>query len=48
VKKRPNLYLRQETLETMQKRNAATGKRYRSLRNEVTRLVRRDKQDSNL
>jgi hypothetical protein len=48
VKKGPNLYLRRETLGTMKKRNAATGKRYRSLRNEVTRLVRRDKQDSNL
>jgi hypothetical protein len=47
VKKGPDLYL-QETLETMKKRDAATGKRYRSLRNKVTRLVRRDKQDSNL
>jgi hypothetical protein len=29
-------------------RNAATGRRYRDLRNKVSRLVRRDKQDSNL
>jgi hypothetical protein len=48
VKKGSNLYLTRETLETMKKRNAATGKRYRSLPNKVTRLVRRDKQDSNL
>jgi hypothetical protein len=48
VKKGLNLYLTRETLETMKKRDAATGKRYRSLRNEVTCLVRRDKQDSNL
>jgi hypothetical protein len=48
VKKGPNLYLTRETLETMKKRNAATGKRYRSFSNKVTRLVRRDKQDSNL
>jgi hypothetical protein len=32
----------------MKKRDAATSRRYRSLRNEVSRLVRRDKQDSNL
>jgi hypothetical protein len=32
----------------MKKRDTATSKRYRSLRNEVTRLVRRDKQDGNL
>jgi hypothetical protein len=48
VKKGPNVFLTQKTLEIMKKRNTATGKRYRSLRNEVTRLVRRDKQDSNL
>jgi hypothetical protein len=48
VKKGPNLYLTRETLEAMKKRNAATGRRYRDLRNEVSRLVRRDKQDSNL
>jgi hypothetical protein len=48
VKKGPNLYLTRETLEAMKKRNVATGKRYRSLRNKVSRLVRRDKQDSNL
>jgi hypothetical protein len=48
VKKGPNLYLTRETLEAMKKRDAATGKRYRGLRNEVSRLVRRDKQDSNL
>jgi hypothetical protein len=29
-------------------RNAASGRRYRDLRNKVSRLVRRDKQDSNL
>jgi hypothetical protein len=32
----------------MKKLNAATGKRYRGLWNEVSPLVRRDKQDSNL
>jgi hypothetical protein len=32
----------------MKKRDAATGRRYRILRNEVSRLVKRDKQDSNL
>jgi hypothetical protein len=48
VKKGPNLYLTQETLQAMKKRDAATGRRYRDLRNEVSRLVRRDKQDSNL
>jgi hypothetical protein len=48
VKKGPNLYLTRETLEAMRKRNSATDKRYRNLRNEVSRLVRRDKQDSNL
>jgi hypothetical protein len=48
VKKGPNLYLTRETLETMNNPNAATSKRFRSLRNKVTRLVRRDKQDSNL
>jgi hypothetical protein len=48
VKKVPNLYLTQETLQAMKKRDAATGRRYRDLRNEVSRLVRRDKQDSNL
>jgi hypothetical protein len=48
VKKGPNLYLTRETLEAMRKRDSATGKRYRNLWNEVSRLVRRDKQDSNL
>jgi hypothetical protein len=48
VKKGPNLYLRRETLEAMKKRDGATGRRYRILRIEVSRLVRRDKQDSNL
>jgi hypothetical protein len=48
VKKGPNLYLTRETLETIQKRNAATCKMFHSLRKEVTCLVRRDKQDSNL
>jgi hypothetical protein len=48
VKKGPNLYLLRETLEAMKKRDAATGRRYRSLRNKFSRLVRRDKQDSNL
>jgi hypothetical protein len=48
VKKGPNLYLTQETLEAMKKRDVTTGKRYRDLRNEVSRLVRRDKQDINL
>jgi hypothetical protein len=32
----------------MRKRDSATGRRYRDLRNEVSRLVMRDKQDSNL
>jgi hypothetical protein len=36
IKKGPNLYLTQETLEAMKKRNAATGKRYRGLRNEIS------------
>jgi hypothetical protein len=48
VKKGPNLYHTQETLQAMKKRDAATGRRYRDLRNEVSRLVWRDKQDSNL
>jgi hypothetical protein len=48
VKKGPNLYLMRETLEAMKKRNAATGRRYPILRNEVSRLIRRDKQASNL
>jgi hypothetical protein len=48
VKKGPNLYLTRETLEAMRKRDSATGRRYHNLRNEVSRLVRRDKQDSNL
>jgi hypothetical protein len=34
VKKGPNLYLKRETLETMKMRDAATGRRYRDLRNE--------------
>jgi hypothetical protein len=48
VKKWLNLYLTRETLVAMKKRDAATDRRYCSLRNEVSRLVRRDKQDSNL
>jgi hypothetical protein len=48
VKSGPNLYLTRETLEAMRMRDSATGKRYRDLRNEVSRLVRRDQQDSNL
>jgi hypothetical protein len=48
VKKRPNLYLARETLEMMKRRNTDTSKMYRNLRNKVTCLVRRDKQDSNL
>jgi hypothetical protein len=48
VKKGQNLYLTRETLEAMRMRDSATGKRYCTLRNEVSRLVRRDKQDSNL
>jgi hypothetical protein len=48
VKKGLNLYLTREILEAMRKRDLATGKRYRDLRNEVSRLVRRDQQDSNL
>jgi hypothetical protein len=32
----------------MRKRNSDTSRRYRDLRNEVSGLVRRDKQDSNL
>jgi hypothetical protein len=47
VKKWHNLYLTGETLEA-KNRDAATGRRYRDLRNKVSRLVRRDKQDSNL
>jgi hypothetical protein len=35
VKKGPNLYLTRETLEAMRKRDSATGRRYRDLRNEV-------------
>jgi hypothetical protein len=48
VKKDQNLYLTRETLEAMRKRDSATGKRYSDLRNEVSQLVRRDKQDCNL
>jgi hypothetical protein len=48
VKKGQNLYLTRETLEAMRKGDSATGKRYRDLWNEVSRLVRRDKQNSNL
>jgi hypothetical protein len=48
VKKGQNLYLTRETLEAMRMRDSATGRRYRDLWNEVSRLVRRDKQDSNL
>jgi hypothetical protein len=32
----------------MKKRDASTGRRYRDLQNEVSQLVRRDKQESNL
>jgi hypothetical protein len=46
VKKGQNLYLTRDTLEAMRMRDSATGKRYRTLRNEVSLLVRRDKQDS--
>jgi hypothetical protein len=48
VKSVPNLYLTWETLEAMRMRDSATGKRYCNLRKEVSQLVRRDKQDSNL
>jgi hypothetical protein len=48
VKKGLNLYLTRETLEAMKKRDAATGRRYRSLSNKVSQLLWRDKQDSNL
>jgi hypothetical protein len=48
VKKGANLYLSRDTLELMKQRDKANGKRYRCLRNEVTRLVRRDKQASNV
>jgi hypothetical protein len=48
VRKGQNLYLTRETLEAMRMRDLATGKRYRDIRNEVSRLIRRDKQDSNL
>jgi hypothetical protein len=48
VKKGPNLYLTREKLEAMRKRYTDTGRRYRRLRNEVSRLVRRDKQEGNL
>jgi hypothetical protein len=48
VKKGQNLYLTRETLEAIRKPDSATSKRYRNLRNEVSRLVKRDKQDSNL
>jgi hypothetical protein len=48
VKSGPNLYLTRETLEAMRKRDSDTGRRYRDLRNDVSRLVRMDKQDSNL
>jgi hypothetical protein len=48
VKKGPNLYLTREMLEAMKNRDTATGRRYRSHRNEVSRLVKRDKQNSNL
>jgi hypothetical protein len=36
VKKGPNLYLKRETLEAMKKRDAAAGRRYRDLCNEVS------------
>jgi hypothetical protein len=48
VKKGPNLYLTPKTLEAMRMCDSATSKRYRDLRNEVSPLLRRDKQDSNL
>jgi hypothetical protein len=48
VKNGPNLYLTRETLEPMRMRDSATGRRFRNLLNEVSWLVRSDKQDSNL
>jgi hypothetical protein len=48
MNKGPKLYLTQETLQAMKNPHAATGRRYRDLHNEVSRLVRRVKQDSNL
>jgi hypothetical protein len=48
VKKGQNLYLTREMLEAMRVRDSAMGRRYRDLRSKVSRLVRRDKQDSNL
>jgi hypothetical protein len=36
VKSGPNLYLTRETLEAMRKRDSATGRRYRDLRNKVS------------
>jgi hypothetical protein len=48
LKNGPNLYLARDTLERMKMRDAASGRKYRNFRNKVTRLVRRDKQASNL
>jgi hypothetical protein len=48
VKKGQNLYLMRETLEAMRKRYSAIDNRYRDLLKNISRLVRRDKQDSNL
>ena len=46
---RDDLYLRKDTLEAMARRDAATSlPLYRSLRNKVTSLVRRDKLQTNL
>jgi hypothetical protein len=48
VKKGANLNLARDTLEWMKMRNAASGRKYRNFRNEVTHLIRRDKHASNL
>jgi 3-oxoacyl-ACP reductase-like protein len=39
VKKGPNLFLARNMLEKMKRRDAASGKRYRILRNKVTHLL---------
>jgi hypothetical protein len=48
VQKGPNIYLARDTLERIKMGKAASGKRYRNLRNKMTHLVRRNNQDSNL
>jgi hypothetical protein len=48
VKKGANLYLARDILELMKMRDVASGNRYRSMQNEVTCMVRRDKQASKL